>query len=117
MESNLKQKHKGALAELKVATWLWEQGYEVFRNMSMYGEIDIIATRDGEVRLIDVKMALPIFKDDGTFYYQETYKTKKREDLEYVYYGHQTDECWFGDGRYRPLGKREGQPPRLGVAE
>lgn len=51
------KKHKGALAELKVTSWLLEQGYEVFRNVSQHGVVDIISRNpiSGDIDLIDVK--------------------------------------------------------------
>tara|TARA_E500000305_G_scaffold86088_1_gene72255 strand:- start:144 stop:437 length:294 start_codon:yes stop_codon:yes gene_type:complete len=46
---------KGDLAEFYAVTWLWDQGYEVFKNSSSRGPIDIIAFKDGITILIDVK--------------------------------------------------------------
>jgi Holliday junction resolvase-like predicted endonuclease len=46
---------KGDLAEHKAVTWLWERGYEVFLNCGGSGPIDIVAYKDGECTLIDVK--------------------------------------------------------------
>ena len=54
-EKDLKAKHKGSHAELKAAAWLLEQGYEVFKNVSPHGEIDLIAIKGNEIRKIDVK--------------------------------------------------------------
>jgi hypothetical protein len=51
----IKGKHRGAHAELRAAAWLLEQGYEVFRNVSGHGKIDLVAVKDGEVRFFDVK--------------------------------------------------------------
>jgi len=53
------RKHKGALAELKATVWLLKQGYEVFRNVSQHGEVDLIALdpETKEILLIDVKTA------------------------------------------------------------
>lgn len=51
MENN----RKGDLAEIKAVAWLWEQGYEVFRNVGCTGKIDIVAIKDDEVLKIDVK--------------------------------------------------------------
>ncbi len=51
------QKHRGCVSELLAAAWLLGQGYEVFRNVSAHGAIDIVAIKDGEVTLIDVKTA------------------------------------------------------------
>jgi len=46
---------KGDFAEYYAVTWLWDQGYEVFRNCGSTGLIDMIAMKDGEIKLIDVK--------------------------------------------------------------
>ena len=45
----------GDIAEFYAVTWLWDQGYEVFLNPGSTGVIDIVAWKDGEVKLIDVK--------------------------------------------------------------
>jgi len=95
------KKHRGSMAELKVCSWLLEQGYEVFKNVSMYGTIDIIAVKDKEIRFIDVKMPAIVYNKDGSFFYQERYDTNKPDNIEYVYYGYQIDECWWPDGKYR----------------
>ena len=55
--ATINNKHKGALAELRATTWLLERGYEVFRNVSQHGPIDIVAIREGETLLLDVKTA------------------------------------------------------------
>ena len=46
---------KGDIAEFYAVTWLWDNGYEVFLNAGSSGPIDIIAFKDGETKLIDVK--------------------------------------------------------------
>jgi hypothetical protein len=51
----LPTKHKGAYTELVAATWLLSQGYEVFRNVSPHGGIDIIAVCGDTIRFFDVK--------------------------------------------------------------
>ncbi len=45
----------GDLAELYTLTWLWDEGYEVFHNAGCTGPVDIVAIKDGEVHLFDVK--------------------------------------------------------------
>ena len=47
---------KGDLAEYYAVTWLWDKGYEVFKNCGCTGLVDLIA-RDtkGNTILIDVK--------------------------------------------------------------
>lgn len=53
--AKLKQKHIGAWGEVRAVLWLLEAGYDVYRNVSPHGEVDIVAIRDGRVRKIDVK--------------------------------------------------------------
>lgn len=46
----------GDFAEYYAVTWLWDQGYEVFKNCGCDGLIDLIAiNKDAKVLLIDVK--------------------------------------------------------------
>lgn len=53
--TEMNKKHSGARSELLAASWLLEHGYEVFRNVSAHGEIDIIAIKGGELFKFDVK--------------------------------------------------------------
>jgi hypothetical protein len=46
---------KGDFAEFYAVTWLWDQGYEVFKNCGSSGLVDLVAMKDGEIKLIDVK--------------------------------------------------------------
>jgi len=56
----------GDIAEFYAVTWLWDQGYEVFLNPGSTGPIDMIAFKDGECILIDVKtMARDYRYEDG----------------------------------------------------
>ena len=55
----LDRKHIGAHSELIASSWLLKQGYEVFRNVSQHGVVDIIAMKDGKTMLLDVKSASP----------------------------------------------------------
>ena len=48
-------KHRGAESELRACAWLLKQGYEVFRNVSSHGIIDIVAVKQGIATYIDVK--------------------------------------------------------------
>ena len=41
------------------SAWLLEKGYEVFANVSHCGPIDLVAIRDQDVSLIDVKLLAP----------------------------------------------------------
>ena len=47
---------KGDFAEYYAVTWLWDNGYEVFKNAGCSGPVDIIAMdKKGDIILIDVK--------------------------------------------------------------
>lgn len=62
------RKHSGAVSELRVCSYLLEQGYEVFRNVSQHGPADIIAwhPETDEIRKIDVKTAAQVTLRDGS---------------------------------------------------
>lgn len=46
---------KGDKAECIAAMWLWDQGYLVCKNMSQQGPIDLVAIKEDDITLIDVK--------------------------------------------------------------
>ena len=46
---------KGDKAEYIAAMWLWDQGYLVCRNMSQQGPVDLVAIKEDDITLIDVK--------------------------------------------------------------
>jgi hypothetical protein len=51
---SIESKHRGSWAELTACTYLLSEGYEVFRNVSVCGPIDLLACKDGEILRIDV---------------------------------------------------------------
>ena len=54
--SSFSPSRKGDLAEFYAVTWLWDQGYEVFKNAGCSGPVDLIAMDSkGNTILIDVK--------------------------------------------------------------
>ena len=46
---------KGDLAEHYAITFLWDHGFEVYKNAGCSGPIDILAFKEGEVYLFDIK--------------------------------------------------------------
>lgn len=48
-------RHLGSWSEIIASAWLLELGYEVFRNVSDKGPIDLIAIKNNEVTFVDVK--------------------------------------------------------------
>lgn len=73
------RKHKGARNELLAICKLWDMGYEVFRNPSAHGPIDLVAVdlKTGIVRKFDIKTA--------------THAIRKKDGKEVVYGVHQTE--------------------------
>lgn len=51
----VEMKHRGDWAELIACAWLMERGYQVFRNVSSRGPIDLVAMKGVETLYIDVK--------------------------------------------------------------
>ncbi len=52
----LESSRKGDLAEYYAVTWLWDNGYEVFKNCGCTGPTDlIVVTKDGKMLPVDVK--------------------------------------------------------------
>lgn len=48
-------KHKGAYCEMIASAWLLKEGYEVFRNISQHGSVDVLAIKNNEIFKFDVK--------------------------------------------------------------
>ena len=63
-------KHRGAWSEIMAMSWLIEQGYEVFRNISATGFADLVAHNfnTGKTWLVDVKTCTIYCNKDGTYY-------------------------------------------------
>lgn len=53
---SIARKHRGAWAEVTACSWLIAHRYEVFRNVSHFGPVDIIGMKDGIITLFDVKL-------------------------------------------------------------
>ena len=49
------RKHRGAESEMVACAWLLANGYEVFRNVSQHGDVDIVGWKDGSFHNFDVK--------------------------------------------------------------
>jgi len=45
----------GDIAEYYAVTWLWDNGYEVFKNCGCTGQVDLVAIKDNEIFKFDVK--------------------------------------------------------------
>ena len=55
---HIEQNRLGDMGEHYATTWLWDKGYEVFKNSGCTGPIDMIAIdKKGKPLFIDVKTA------------------------------------------------------------
>lgn len=55
--NKIKKLDLGAISELKASSWLIEQGYEVYRNVSSTGNFDLVAIKGSELIKIDVTLS------------------------------------------------------------
>ncbi|KKM27703.1 hypothetical protein LCGC14_1572070 [marine sediment metagenome] len=67
IEHPVEQKHRGGYSELIASAWLLECGFEVYRNVSPHGVADLVATKDGNIELVDVKTVSVTKNHDGSF--------------------------------------------------
>ena len=75
---------KGDFAEYYAVTWLWDKGYEVFRNCGCDGLIDLVARdKKNNIIFIDVKtgakqnLTNTEWKDNKTKWNKRTQEQKK----------------------------------------
>jgi|TARA_R100001510_G_C7593630_1_gene162518 Holliday junction resolvase-like predicted endonuclease len=78
----------GDIAEFYVTTWLWDEGYEVFRNAGCTGAIDLVALRNGVPVFIDVKS-----KNTDTRYGHSRTEEQKLLRVQLVEFNGQTRKC------------------------
>ena len=76
---------KGDLAEFYAVTWLWDHGYEVFVNAGCSGPIDMVAFKDGETILIDVKTERLISR--SKLWAVSEYRSLEQKNLGVVFLG------------------------------
>ena len=85
---------KGDKAEYIAAMWLWEQGYLVCKNMSQQGPVDLVAIKEHEVILIDVKSAC-IRKRDGSKINRSLTPLQKNLGVNILNVDVETGECTY----------------------
>tara|TARA_X000001388_G_scaffold67880_1_gene55356 strand:+ start:6657 stop:6989 length:333 start_codon:yes stop_codon:yes gene_type:complete len=68
LTKEMSDSRKGDFAEFYAVTWLWDQGYEVFKNCGCDGMVDLIAwdKENDEFILIDVK-TVSLDKRNGSY--------------------------------------------------
>lgn len=74
MTDKLKSKHKGSRSEMLASCWLLEHGWEVFRNVSDRGEIDLIGFDGENVVFFDVKTVSVNYSCSGNALTQKQHK-------------------------------------------
>ena len=75
---------KGDLGEYYAVTWLWDNGYEVFKNTGCSGPVDLIAMKKGETTFVDVKtMSIDYYNKNKTkvVYMNKRVRTKAQKKL------------------------------------
>ena len=75
------KKHIGASSQLRAELWLLEQGYEVFRNVSAHGPIDIIAIKGNQILKLDVKTARSVGENPSFSWSDAHLLTPEQETL------------------------------------
>ena len=76
----LSASRKGDYQELLLCILLMERGYEVFRNVSCIGLVDIVAIDKSSMKTILIDSKSPIVASDGTLKGQQQYITKEQEE-------------------------------------
>lgn len=86
---------KGDFAEYHAVTWLWDQGYEVFKNCGGSGYIDLIAVKNKEIKLIDVKST----RRDRCSYSSGRTDKQKKEGVVILVFNIHSRQCKFAKHR------------------
>ena len=87
---------KGDMAEYYAVTWLWDNGYEVFKNCGCTGIVDLIAMKDGEITLIDVKTLKPKRNQGGV---GPRSKKQKEQNVRFLGFNADTRKLRFVEHR------------------
>lgn len=75
---------KGDLAEYYAVTWLWDNGYEVFKNTGCSGPVDLITIKNGEATFVDVKSMMKDYtrtSEDNVVYTNKRVRTEAQKKL------------------------------------
>lgn len=108
----------GDFAEYYAVTWLWDQGYQVFKNCGCDGPIDLIAiAEDDSIILIDVKTKRRDVKspNDNLIYKGQLSDRQKELGVVMLAFNPDTRKCTFVEHRHETTytGHRNEQHPQL----
>ena len=83
----------GDMAEHYAITWLWDNGYQVFRNCGCTGPVDLVAmSPDGGLKLLDVKS----YRDSNL---SSRSPLQKRLGVQYLHFNSETRKMRFVEHR------------------
>jgi Holliday junction resolvase len=81
------------MAEHYAITWLWDNGYQVFRNCGCTGPVDLVAMApNGDIKLLDVKS----YKDGRL---SARTKVQKELGVQYLHFNSETRKLRFVEHR------------------
>ena len=83
---------KGDVAEHQAIIWLWQKGYLVCKNLSQHGPVDLVAIKENETILIDVK-SVSIRKRDGYAVNRTPTALQKKLGVKILKVNTKTGEC------------------------
>lgn len=91
---------RGDWAELMAVTWLMESGFDVYRNVSRVGPVDVVGIRDGISYFFDVKYTHIRFNKEGKAHVVRCAKKSKNQENINVTFVYVTKEgvCGFSAG-------------------
>lgn len=92
MKTEIDRKHKGSASELVACAWLLSHGFEVFRNVSSHGSVDVVAIKGKDLLKIDVTGA-SIYKGNFSRNLQKERAAKQHKIT--VLYVFPTGDCRF----------------------
>jgi len=81
LTKEMSDSRKGDFAEYYAVTWLWDQGYEVFKNCGCDGMVDLIAwdKNNNDFILIDVKTVSLDKRNGGNSYTKTVGRTPEQK--------------------------------------
>ena len=85
----------GDIAEYYAVTWLWDSGYEVFKNCGCTGQVDLVAIKDNEIFKFDVKSSW--LRSEKQYRYarraQSLTKEQKENGIHLLIFNPETRKC------------------------
>ena len=102
--TNFSPSAKGDYVEHLAICWLYEQGYEVFRNCSCVGDVDMIATKGSSVVKIDVKTLCVTYHYGKPYWQHYCSKTpsQKEQNVRFLLFHPENKTFVFSDSCVEP---------------